>query len=85
MVSDKCFNPHTHEGCDLPVFGSVDNIVVSIHTPTKGVTDVRDAWARSLVSFNPHTHEGCDRIFARLLSIVLSFNPHTHEGCDRFS
>ena len=32
------FNPHTHEGCDL--LGSKDSneVRVSIHTPTKGVT-----------------------------------------------
>ena len=34
--------------------------VVSIHTPTKGVTPV--AWWRCSLGccFNPHTHEGCD-------------------------
>ena len=33
-----CFNPHTHEGCDLanPVISAIS--LVSIHTPTKGVT-----------------------------------------------
>ena len=34
----KCFNPHTHEGCDKAF--SLYNVMpqVSIHTPTKGVT-----------------------------------------------
>ena len=34
----KCFNPHTHEGCDPKVSSNSDRKLVSIHTPTKGVT-----------------------------------------------
>ena len=35
------FNPHTHEGCD-DASSKLDNMQkVSIHTPTKGVTDVK--------------------------------------------
>ena len=33
-----CFNPHTHEGCDVDVPTIVKMVHVSIHTPTKGVT-----------------------------------------------
>ena len=32
------FNPHTHEGCDSLPSASLPERVVSIHTPTKGVT-----------------------------------------------
>ena len=32
------FNPHTHEGCDIKIIISVCLHLVSIHTPTKGVT-----------------------------------------------
>ena len=34
----RCFNPHTHEGCDPWAQPSLSNLQVSIHTPTKGVT-----------------------------------------------
>ena len=35
------FNPHTHEGCDfLRLYVLKASIVVSIHTPTKGVTQI---------------------------------------------
>ena len=34
----SCFNPHTHEGCDVSWNLLWDPQVVSIHTPTKGVT-----------------------------------------------
>ena len=34
-----CFNPHTHEGCDCFDANEVNLSDVSIHTPTKGVTD----------------------------------------------
>ena len=33
-----CFNPHTHEGCDVRIWSLLDIWIVSIHTPTKGVT-----------------------------------------------
>ena len=36
----KCFNPHTHAGCDEINPGTHDIIDVSIHTPTQGVTSV---------------------------------------------
>ena len=34
--------------------------MVSIHTPTKGVTGWRQAIGGRHQGFNPHTHEGCD-------------------------
>ena len=37
----KCFNPRTHTGCDLVVLTSSNNlIIVSIHAPTRGATNV---------------------------------------------
>ena len=33
-----CFNPHTHEGCDCRSGTIHLHFLVSIHTPTKGVT-----------------------------------------------
>ena len=35
-----CFNPHTHAGCDFGVIQARQEAVVSIHTPTQGVTIV---------------------------------------------
>ena len=35
----KRFNPHTHEGCDPSGKSWLDAYRVSIHTPTKGVTN----------------------------------------------
>ena len=34
--------------------------IVSIHTPTKGVTVEDRSNAEERLCFNPHTHEGCD-------------------------
>ena len=78
-----CFNPHTHEGCDTLLFlyyGMM--ILVSIHTPTKGVTFTCFLFHENCVCFNPHTHEGCDKYMFMQDIMVNSFNPHTHEGCD---
>ena len=35
-----CFNPHTHEGCDAYHQPHTYQWAVSIHTPTKGVTQM---------------------------------------------
>ena len=34
----KCFNPHTHAGCDHMRLSHHQTLTVSIHTPTQGVT-----------------------------------------------
>ncbi len=34
----NCFNPHTHAGCDTTNLTQNNEIIVSIHTPTQGVT-----------------------------------------------
>ena len=60
LMSFRCFNPHTHEGCDTALPSREGGTPVSIHTPTKGVTKrSRHTYIFSR-SFNPHTHEGCD-------------------------
>ena len=56
--------------------------IVSIHTPTKGVTFCAFSKSLALFCFNPHTHEGCDRNHNGLKHFKKGFNPHTHEGCD---
>ena len=55
------FNPHTHAGCDI--FNTEVQVLskVSIHTPTQGVTFVKQEYSL-LTGFNPHTHAGCDII-----------------------
>ena len=38
MMLSLSFNPHTHEGCDTEADKESKSVIVSIHTPTKGVT-----------------------------------------------
>ena len=51
-----CFNPHTHEGCDI-LLGCKDRhaVKVSIHTPTKGVTPLAQnaIWWKKFQSTHP--------------------------------
>ena len=82
LITALSFNPHTHEGCDgVFSFGYVIK-VVSIHTPTKGVTYslALSVLARAVSIHTPtkgvtvgHTTYGF---------VQCCFNPHTHEGCD---
>ena len=78
-----CFNPHTHEGCDLNNERLRRWLGVSIHTPTKGVTFYTPLGKLHKAGFNPHTHEGCDLAEVPSFRCLKSFNPHTHEGCDK--
>ena len=64
------FNPHTHEGCDLTLQHEKCKSVVSIHTPTKGVTNATLCITRRITCFNPHTHEGCDNHIKELLEYI---------------
>ena len=82
LSSLTSFNPHTHEGCDTNYVYKLSNWVVSIHTPTKGVTWCSIVTAGWLRCFNPHTHEGCDCTTDKEIFLKAGFNPHTHEGCD---
>ena len=54
------FNPHTHAGCDYDFSSYICSQLVSIHTPTQGVTVIAFLEVLLLASFNPHTHAGCD-------------------------
>ena len=59
--STACFNPRTHMGCDLVVFGGVVFVQqVSIHAPTWGATCPWWCRLRGRGCFNPRTHMGCD-------------------------
>ena len=57
------------------------NADVSIHTPTKGVTDVssRSATGFKFQSTHPRRVWRYGHVSEQ---VVASFNPHTHEGCD---
>ena len=79
------FNPHTHEGCDPCQMRCLLWILVSIHTPTKGVTHVRPILGR-MASVSIHTPtKGVTLGNTMMLCTSFCFNPHTHEGCDRHS
>ena len=104
LVGLRCFNPHTHEGCDseqrkrcVPgdMFQSThprrvwlgcpcnypQMTFVSIHTPTKGVTNQLLSQAVSDVFQSTHPRRVWQK-GACHIRLSNSFNPHTHEGCD---
>ena len=73
-----CFNPHTHAGCDIDNhIAELESEIVSIHTPTQGVTRQDNNHRPSFLSFNPHTHAGCDKdiIVSDFLKIVSIHTP----------
>ena len=77
-----CFNPHTHAGCDFGVIQARQEAVVSIHTPTQGVTIVIfNGINISIVSIHTPTQGVTASPDAPLRTAC--FNPHTHAGCDQ--
>ena len=81
-TTNKGFNPHTHEGCDLCV-PLMHLCLCSFNPHTHEGCDYDfKGYRRQHASFNPHTHEGCDLCWVKEFSRFLCFNPHTHEGCD---
>ena len=56
----SCFNPHTHEGCDL-VLSQTQGNKKSFNPHTHEGCDRAVLFVSKMrMSFNPHTHEGCD-------------------------
>ena len=45
------FNPHTHAGCDIGRFAFLIRQIVSIHTPTQGVTSTGNTRSFGFISF----------------------------------
>ena len=48
------FNPHTHAGCDVAYEVNSSYLLVSIHTPTQGVT-LANLYAQGALSVSIHT------------------------------
>ena len=62
MDSMQYFNPHSHKGSDEDLKMFEKEIDISIHTPTRGVTETY--WHIKIIwnYFNPHSHKGSDDI-----------------------
>ena len=76
------FNPHSREGSDQEDRGQVVGILISIHTPARGVTALVTIVENRKVYFNPHSREGSDRLSRDLPPLHPHFNPHSREGSD---
>ena len=76
-----CFNPHTYMRCDGWHSSCYHFIVVSIHTPTWGVTCIFSRFCRSVLFQSTHLHEVWHCRW-RDLTVSKSFNPHTYMRCD---
>ena len=71
-----CFIPHTHEGCDFTIRVYHKVLVVSIHTPTKGVTrDVSDLYIPLKVSIHTPT-KGVTKRYKIVLDIFTFQSTH---------
>ena len=53
------------------------DIYISIHTPTKGVTDLTCFLRSALLNFNPHSHEGSDLFPFNIPVLLIDISIHT--------
>ena len=80
------FNPHSRKGSDDESFvKSSTNFTISIHTPTRGVTERLDCNLMQTKNFNPHSHKGSDTFQLSQNIFLCYFNPHSHKGSDKVS
>ena len=79
----QSFNPHTHAGCDGTQSWLAFDFVVSIHTPTQGVTLQMDVSTRHALKFQSTHPRRVWREASTYSFTFACFNPHTHAGCDR--
>ena len=82
MFFIRCFNPRTHEECDVRSFVARNTNYVSIHALTRSATELTILASRFLIRFNPRTHEECDLTSGIPSPPPDCFNPRTHEECD---
>ena len=55
-----CFNPRTHEECDLSLAYTRPKSEVFQSTHSRGVRLTSAMWSLPQICFNPRTHEECD-------------------------
>ena len=83
VVCCRSFNPRTTQGAMFWVVPCIVIMLVSIHAPTQGATNLEFACTYPARRFNPRTHTGCDRSPTPEVWNKVRFNPRTHTGCDK--
>ena len=72
------FNPHTHEGCDVLVLQIPHTLIVSIHTPTKGVTlGAQHNKRHDMVSIHTPTKGVTVGYYVHFLELLVSIHTPT--------
>ena len=66
----------------MPAMASFPKMVISIHTPARGVTGVARLAAVLDANFNPHSRKGSDAHQTIALCLMQYFNPHSRKGSD---
>ena len=76
------FNPHSREGSDAKAILPDVIIMISIHTPAKGVTRVLVLFpTRNSISIHTPA-KGVTLLRSKSVSQRANFNPHSREGSD---
>ena len=76
------FNPHSHKGSDNGEEIALISYDISIHTPTRGVTQkIHWHWIWKLISIHTPTRGVTSNMRIRRKCNIY-FNPHSHKGSD---
>ena len=82
MAAGTYFNPHSREGSDAKQLGVKSDFEISIHTPAKGVTNLKGL---DIVCVYISIHTPAKGVTFCILSVLNNsfyFNPHSREGSD---
>ena len=78
----KDFNPHSRKGSDEYSKQATDRLIISIHTPARGVTGKRRRNSSSM-QISIHTPaRGVTENVTVSITCANDFNPHSRKGSD---
>ena len=78
----RCFNPRTHEECDLTPFRNFHLQIVSIHALTRSATIAPLNKLKSMIVSIHALTRSATSSFPSTCCPGNRFNPRTHEECD---
>ena len=83
MLEYSDFNPRSREGSDrFSVPSGRICMVISIHAPARGATDIFCIIRFGFIHFNPRSREGSDHLSFLDVDTLNNFNPRSREGSD---
>ena len=79
------FNPRSYKRSDHIAERMQEEIIISIHAPTRGATVIRFREMYKVYDFNPRSYKRSDCICSASVQNVYYFNPRSYKRSDQMS